>query len=105
MADVPPEKLVAAYQRGMITGHELGSLLIQAAANHPPEEILPLVPDELLDDVRQQGLNPPKRPEDMRFARSVCNVGPYDSAAWEREQQVTYYDGAWRWYRFLTQQT
>jgi hypothetical protein len=102
MTDVPPSKLIAAYHKGMITGHALAFRLIQAAAHSPPEEILPLVPEELLEDVKQQGLNPPERPEDMRFAQSVCSVGPYDSAAWEREQQAAYHEGAWRWHRFLT---
>jgi hypothetical protein len=102
MTDVPPNKLVAAYNRGMITGHELTFRLIQAAARHPPEEILPLVPEELFADVKQRGLNPPERPEEMRFAQMVSAIGPYDTSKWEREQQVAYYDGAWRWYRFLT---
>ena len=53
MGDVPPKTLVAAYNRGMITGHELAVRLIQSAAEYPPEEILPLVPEELLEDVRR----------------------------------------------------
>jgi hypothetical protein len=104
MDDVPPKQLIASYDRGMITGHDLVFRLIQAAAIHEPEEILPLVPEELLAEVRDRGLKPPARPEDMRFFQSVCNSGPHDSAAWEREQQTTYYEGAWRWYRFLTHQ-
>jgi hypothetical protein len=104
MGAVPPEKLIASYDRGMITGHELAFRLIQAAAIHPPEEILPLVPDELLAEVRERGLNPPARLEDMRFARMVSISEPDELMAWEREQQATYYEGAWRWYRFLTHQ-
>jgi hypothetical protein len=104
MGDVPPKKLVADYNRGRITGHELAFRLIQAAAEHPPEEILSLVPEEMLAEVRERGLNPPARPEDMRFAHMFSNTGPYDLAAWEREQQASYYDGAWRWHRFWSEQ-
>ncbi len=104
MTNVSLEKLVAAYDRGMVTGHELAFRLIQAAVNHPPVEILPLIPDELRYEVERQGMNPPPSPDAQRFVQLVCSVGPYDHEAWEREQQAAYYDGAWRWYRFLTTQ-
>ena len=104
MAEPSPEQFVAAYNRGMITGHELAIRLIQAAVNVPPEDIFPLLPEELRDDVRQRGENPPEHPENPRFIQSVCYVGPYDHDAWERQQQAAYYDGAWRWHRFLTKQ-
>ena len=104
MADVAPRRLVASYNRGMITGHELAFRLIQAAAQWPPDEILPLVPEELLAEVRSRGMNPPERPEEMHFGQMISNSGPFDSVAWEREQQAAYYEGARRWHRFLTHQ-
>ncbi|MDY3554647.1 hypothetical protein R5W24_003773 [Gemmata sp. JC717] len=105
MDEIPPEKLVAGYHRGMITGHELVWQLITAATRISPKELLPLVPEELLNDVRQRGLNPPDSPEAApRVIASVCSTGAFDWNAWQREQQAKYYDGVWRWYRFLTEQ-
>ncbi len=105
MTELSPKQLVAAYNRGMITGHELTFRLIEAAVDCPPEIILPLVPEELRDDVRQRGLRPPETPEAVpRIIASGCFTETFDRNTWQREQQVAYYDGAWRWHRFLTAQ-
>jgi len=107
MSDVSPQKLVASHQRGMLTDTELVLRLIEAAVHHPPEEILPLVPVELRQEVMQRGMNPPERPEDILVIQAGSYSGPYDASVWERkqrEQQVAYYEGAWRWHRFLTNQ-
>ncbi|MBN9119795.1 MAG: hypothetical protein J0I06_11660 [Planctomycetes bacterium] len=107
MASVPPEKLVATYNRGMITGHELVLRLIEAATQYPPEEILPLVPEELVAELKQRGTNPPDRPEAVRTVQAGCYAGPHDPQAWERkerEDRAAYYEGVWRWHEFWAEQ-
>lgn len=101
MGDVSPTKLVAAYHEGRITGHELAFRFVQLAASHEPEELLALVPEELIAEVRERGMNPPERPEDRRFIHGGTFIGGFDHEAWEREQQASYFAGAWRWHRFL----
>lgn len=105
MGDVSPTELVADYQRGRITGHELTFRFIQLAASYEPEQLLPLVPEELIGEVRECGMNPPERPQDRRFIHGGTFVGGFDHEAWEREQQASYFAGAWRWHRFLCPQS
>lgn len=48
-----PHKLLADYERGRVTQTGLVLSLIQAAVDHSPQELLPLLPDDIKLNLRQ----------------------------------------------------
>jgi hypothetical protein len=54
-----PHKLLAGYEQGHLTAHELVTRLIEAAAEQPPEELVPPLPADILLALRQRAAEAP----------------------------------------------
>lgn len=100
---IAPAKLLAAYYAGNMTRHELLLLLEQAAVNMPPEEIIAVLPSDVLDELQQRSNSPPANPDDCRVYYIVSCVGSFDGEAQMREQAHLLFEGKRRWHRYFHQ--
>ena len=74
-----PQKWLAWYDEGRITGHETVFRLVQAATDHDPTSFAELVPADTLTELRAKTVYIPT-PDEFRIVRSVCRIGPFDAA-------------------------
>jgi hypothetical protein len=63
-----PQKVVAMYERGAITGHEAAMRLCDFAATLDPATFVQVVPEELLRDIRERTADIPHPDQARRFA-------------------------------------
>lgn len=104
MAVVNVEKVIEKYGRGVLTLHEVLAILALAASEQPPEELVPLIPEEVLAELREWSATPPKSPNKRIYDTTV--VFRYTATDAERHfhqkllsQQL--HDGLWRWHRYF----
>jgi hypothetical protein len=97
-----PAKLLAQYEAGVLTRHELLIRLGQAAADWAPADLAAELPADILVEVREWSASPPDSPERCR----VFHAGGFTGNAeyWERyfrEESRRLYDGLWRWHGYF----
>jgi hypothetical protein len=100
------QRLPRLYAAGVITHSELTYRLVQMAAERPPQEIGPLLPEWCLRELREASASPPSRHEDCpRAFAIVCVAGPPspegETRRDPRQGQRSWYDGIWRWHYYL----
>lgn len=100
---IAPAKLLAAYDAGNMTRHELLLLLEQAAVRVPPAEIAAGLPSDVLDELRERSNFPPASPDNCRVYSIGSYVGSFDWEADMREQAHLLFEGKWRWHRYFHQ--
>src|SRR5262245_47820041 len=70
------QSLLRQYNLGNITGHELLNGLIDAAASQSPEQLVQLIPEERLRELRDVSAIPPGSPDAVRSFRLSTWIVP-----------------------------
>jgi hypothetical protein len=94
-------KLLRYYQRGVYTRLEALTLLVQAAAEHPPSELAQGLPVEWLQAIREDTISPPGSPSDVLYISGILGDPNFDYNTHLTEMRQTWYDGAWNWRRYF----
>ena len=92
-----PRIVLQHYERGNITFTELIIDLCQAATVTPPEEIAPLLSEDLLSELRERSREPPKEPKGHRVFAMGMSLEESDT------QSRLYVEGLRYWHRFFNQ--
>jgi hypothetical protein len=94
--------LVREYERGNLTEHETVHDLIECAAIEGVAGIVPLIPSNFLEQIRELALTPPKTFEDCGLRVCISTrIGPVDFEKEQREWRQKWFDGIWRWHQYF----
>jgi hypothetical protein len=96
-----PVKLLRMYDRGGLTGHELCFHLLKAAATLSPAEIAPLLPPNVLADVRRESAEPPSSLAGLVWFGGGNFISQAGMEQRIREDQRLWLAGVWEWHRYF----
>lgn len=92
-----PEKILSAYERGILTSHEAIGKLCLLALEFDPATFATLLPTEWLNYLRERTVRIPE-PEEVIFLRSWCGGEPSEQwLAEERAEKERYVAGLRTW--------
>ena len=94
-------KLLRRYEQGVYTRLELLTLLVQAAAEHPPSELADGLPAQWLQAIQEDISSPPGSPSDVLYISGILGGHSFDYETNFAEMRRTWYEGAWNWHRYF----
>jgi hypothetical protein len=94
-------KLLRYYERGVYTRLETLTLLVQAAAEHPPSELAQGLSAEWLQEIREDTISPPGSSAHVQYISGILGSPDFDYETHLTRMRQTWYDGAWNWHRYF----
>jgi hypothetical protein len=100
---VTPGKIVATYDRGLMTRREMVDRLVSAAVEYPPEAMVDLLPSWCVDELRRIANTRPT-PDKIIVIRGGIQIPrptAAEAAAQRAELARQHCDGAARWLAYF----